>query len=94
MTRATGTTPSYVAFTDTERLIGDAAKNQVAMNPSNTVFGEQINTGLGAVCAAAGLVDSCTVILILASSAVGEPHVLLGTSVVTRLNLEVSDKKM
>jgi len=32
------TTPSYVAFTDTERLIGDAAKNQVAMNPSNTVF--------------------------------------------------------
>ena len=34
------TTPSYVAFTDTERLIGDAAKNQVAMNPSNTVFGE------------------------------------------------------
>ncbi|KAG0344777.1 70-kilodalton heat shock protein [Podila humilis] len=32
------TTPSYVAFTDTERLIGDAAKNQVAMNPANTVF--------------------------------------------------------
>jgi L1 cell adhesion molecule like protein len=32
------TTPSYVAFTDTERLIGDAAKNQVARNPSNTVF--------------------------------------------------------
>ncbi|CAJ1009437.1 putative Hsp70 protein/MreB/Mbl protein [Leishmania naiffi] len=32
------TTPSYVAFTETERLIGDAAKNQVAMNPSNTVF--------------------------------------------------------
>lgn len=32
------TTPSYVAFTDTERLIGDAAKNQVAMNPSNSVF--------------------------------------------------------
>jgi molecular chaperone DnaK (HSP70) len=30
------TTPSYVAFTDSERLIGDAAKNQVAMNPSNT----------------------------------------------------------
>jgi heat shock 70kDa protein 1/2/6/8 len=30
------TTPSYVAFTDTERLIGDAAKNQVAMNPQNT----------------------------------------------------------
>ncbi|KAJ3655802.1 hypothetical protein Zmor_014915 [Zophobas morio] len=32
------TTPSYVAFTDTERLLGDAAKNQVAMNPSNTIF--------------------------------------------------------
>merc|ERR1712137_1263888 len=32
------TTPSFVAFNDTERLIGDAAKNQVAMNPSNTVF--------------------------------------------------------
>jgi L1 cell adhesion molecule like protein len=32
------TTPSYVAFTDTERLIGDAAKNQVAMNANNTVF--------------------------------------------------------
>jgi len=32
------TTPSYVAFTDSERLIGDAAKNQVAMNPENTVF--------------------------------------------------------
>jgi heat shock protein 1/8 len=32
------TTPSYVAFTETERLIGDSAKNQVAMNPENTVF--------------------------------------------------------
>eukprot|EP00178_Gracilaria_changii_P024161 TRINITY_DN728_c0_g1_i1.p2 TRINITY_DN728_c0_g1~~TRINITY_DN728_c0_g1_i1.p2 ORF type:complete len:657 (+),score=147.09 TRINITY_DN728_c0_g1_i1:8110-10080(+) len=32
------TTPSYVAFTDNERLIGDAAKNQVAINPANTVF--------------------------------------------------------
>ncbi|KAG5669951.1 hypothetical protein PVAND_000240 [Polypedilum vanderplanki] len=32
------TTPSYVAFNDSERLIGDAAKNQVAMNPQNTVF--------------------------------------------------------
>lgn len=36
------TTPSYVAFTDTERLVGDAAKNQVAMNPNNTVFGEEL----------------------------------------------------
>ena len=32
------TTPSYVAFADSERLIGDAAKNQAAMNPKNTVF--------------------------------------------------------
>lgn len=32
------TTPSYVAFTDTERLIGDAAKNQAAMNPKNTIY--------------------------------------------------------
>nr|QWE91363.1 heat shock protein 70 [Salpingoeca huasca]QWE91716.1 heat shock protein 70 [Salpingoeca huasca] len=32
------TTPSYVAFTDSERLIGDPAKNQVAMNPNNSVF--------------------------------------------------------
>jgi heat shock protein 5 len=31
-------TPSYVAFTETERLIGDAAKNQAATNPSNTVY--------------------------------------------------------
>ena len=30
------TTPSYVSFSDNERLIGDAAKNQVAMNPQNT----------------------------------------------------------
>ena len=32
------TTPSYVAFTEDERLIGDAAKNQTARNPTNTVF--------------------------------------------------------
>ena len=32
------TTPSYVAFTDAERLIGDAAANQAARNPENTVF--------------------------------------------------------
>ncbi|CAD8155997.1 unnamed protein product [Paramecium octaurelia] len=31
-------TPSCVAFTDTERLIGDAAKNQAYRNPQNTVF--------------------------------------------------------
>lgn len=32
------TTPSYVAFTQTERLIGESAKNQAAMNPTNTIF--------------------------------------------------------
>ncbi|XP_074270763.1 heat shock 70 kDa protein 18-like [Silene latifolia] len=32
------TTPSWVAFTQTHRLIGKAAKNQAAMNPSNTIF--------------------------------------------------------
>ncbi|KAM0067981.1 putative Heat shock protein 70 family [Helianthus debilis subsp. tardiflorus] len=32
------TTPSYVAFVDAERLIGDGAKNQAPMNPTNTVF--------------------------------------------------------
>ncbi|MES1913204.1 MAG: Hsp70 chaperone, variant 2 [Cercozoa sp. M6MM] len=32
------TTPSYVAFTESERLIGDGAKNQAALNPTNTVF--------------------------------------------------------
>lgn len=32
-------TPSYVAFTpDGERLIGDAAKNQLTSNPENTIF--------------------------------------------------------
>jgi heat shock protein 5 len=31
-------TPSYVAFTETGRLLGDAAKNQASMNPSNTIF--------------------------------------------------------
>lgn len=33
------TTQSCVAFTDSERLIGNAAKNQAAMNPTNTIFG-------------------------------------------------------
>lgn len=32
------TTPSYVAFTDSERLVGDSAKGQAAMNPNNTIF--------------------------------------------------------
>ena len=32
------TTPSYVAFSGNERMIGDAAKNQASMNPKNTVY--------------------------------------------------------
>ena len=32
------TTPSYVAFNDQERLVGEASKNQAAMNPANTIF--------------------------------------------------------
>lgn len=44
------TTPSYVAFTDTERLIGDAAKNQVALNPANTVFGKFLNSKMFLLC--------------------------------------------
>ena len=33
------TTPSCVAFTDFGRLIGEGAKNQIAMNPTNTIYG-------------------------------------------------------
>ena len=32
------TMPSYVAFNDNERLIGEAAKNQAAVNSENTIF--------------------------------------------------------
>ena len=31
-------TPSYVAFTDQEKLVGESAKNQASMNPKNTVY--------------------------------------------------------
>lgn len=31
-------TPSYVAFTEEERLVGDSAKNQAASNPWNTIY--------------------------------------------------------
>ena len=37
------TTPSYVAFTDSERLIGDVAKNQIEINVQNTVFDAKKN---------------------------------------------------
>ena len=32
------TTPSYVAYNDSERLVGMSAKNQAARNPVNTVY--------------------------------------------------------
>ena len=44
--RGKKTTPSYVAFTDTERLIGDDAKDQVVLNPTNTVYGFKRLLGL------------------------------------------------
>lgn len=37
------TTPSQVAFTDTETFVGDAALNQMIRNPTNSIFGEVIN---------------------------------------------------
>ena len=37
------TTPSYVAFTEAESLVGDGAINQVARNPTNTVFGTYVH---------------------------------------------------
>lgn len=37
-TKGNRTTPSYVAFTDTDRLIGDSARNQAAINPLNTIY--------------------------------------------------------
>nr|BDT62376.1 MAG: MjHSP70-2-like protein [Melicertus latisulcatus majanivirus] len=40
------TTPSYVAFNDIERLIGEAAKNQAGTNPVNTVFGAKRIIGM------------------------------------------------
>ena len=35
------TTPSYVSFNETERLIGDAAKSVSALNPTNTIYMER-----------------------------------------------------
>ncbi|MFS7957476.1 putative Heat shock protein 70 family [Helianthus anomalus] len=43
-------TPSYVAFNDTERLVGDAAKNQAAFNPTNTGPSPKIFENLWALC--------------------------------------------
>lgn len=35
------TTPSYVAFTDTERLVGEGALFQAHNNPENTIYGKE-----------------------------------------------------
>ena len=37
------TTPSIVAFTDDERLVGQAAKRQAVTNPDNTIFGVKLS---------------------------------------------------
>jgi L1 cell adhesion molecule like protein len=37
-------TPSCVAFNDVEKLVGEAAVNQAALNPTNTIFGENYST--------------------------------------------------
>ena len=39
------TTPSYVAFTGEERLVGEAAKNQAALNSTNTIFDAKYRVG-------------------------------------------------
>jgi L1 cell adhesion molecule like protein len=57
-------TPSYIAFTDSCWLIGDAAMNQAAMNPANTVFGEN-HTSIAAISTSLLLkVHSCVPLLI------------------------------
>jgi heat shock protein 1/8 len=48
------TTPSFVSFTDKERLIGESAKNQAAMNPRNTIFDIKLVNNL---CSFSGLRD-------------------------------------
>ncbi|AQK48416.1 Heat shock 70 kDa protein 3 [Zea mays] len=65
------TTPSYVAFTGSRRLIGDAAKNQAEMNPSNTIFGgcrlQRFSAAIcwvmrfWSICAASGGTTLCSV---------------------------------
>lgn len=40
------TTPSCVAFTQHERLVGDSANNQINTNPANTVFGMSVSSDL------------------------------------------------
>ncbi|XP_042030121.1 heat shock cognate 70 kDa protein-like [Salvia splendens] len=77
------TTPSQVAFTATDRLIDDAAKNQVANNPINTVFVtrakfEDLNMDLFKKCM--GLVESCLIDAKMEKSNVDEVVLVGGSS--------------
>lgn len=53
------TTPSYVAFTDVERIVGDSAFNQVAMNPNNTIFGMYMKSYTHFYIIVNNIVNSC-----------------------------------
>lgn len=51
-------TPSYVAFTDNERLIGDSAKNQATTNPHRTVY--DVKRLIGRKCVRNTVRSDCT----------------------------------
>ena len=53
------TTPSHAGFTDSDRLIGDAAKNQVARNPENTVFDAKLLIGRKLLIPSSQMAPSC-----------------------------------
>ncbi|RYR60080.1 hypothetical protein Ahy_A04g017170 [Arachis hypogaea] len=59
------TTPSFVAFTDSHRFIGDAAKNQAAANPSNTIFGNMFDFFSRKATKDAGIIAGLNVIRII-----------------------------
>jgi heat shock protein 1/8 len=67
------TTPSYVAFTDMERLIGEAAKNQAAMNPTNTIF--DAKRLIGRTFADEAVVRDCKMWPFVVSSDTGKPMI-------------------
>lgn len=43
------TTPSYVAFSDDDCLVGDSARNQIARNPTNTIFGKKVSMSISRI---------------------------------------------